>query len=125
MGLSYAEIELSNPRLPELGKVRATSLADTGAMLLCLPLRIAEKLKLETADHRPATLADGRSVTVPYVGPIEVRFGNRNCYVGALVLGDEVVLGAVPMEEMDLVVSPLTREVTVNPASPEKPQYRA
>jgi hypothetical protein len=45
--------------------------------------------------------------------------------VGAFVMGDEVVLGAVPMEDMDLVVSPLTREVTVNPKHPDGPVARA
>ena len=37
---------------------------------------------------------------VPYAGPIEILFENRNCFVGALVLGDEVLLGVVPMEDM-------------------------
>jgi hypothetical protein len=35
-----------------------------------------------------------------------------------MVMGDETLLGAIPMEDMDLVVRPLTREVTVNPESP-------
>ncbi len=47
-----------------------------------------------------------------------VRFKNRTGFVGALVLGDEVLLGAIPMEEMDLVVNPRDRSVDVNPASP-------
>jgi hypothetical protein len=34
------------------------------------------------------------------------------------VLGDEVLLGAIPMEEMDLVVNPRDRTVDVNPDSP-------
>ncbi len=63
-------------------------------------------------------------MNVPYVGPIKVSFGNRFCYVGALVLGDEVLLGAVPMEDMDLIVHPSRREVTVNPASPNIPHAR-
>ena len=120
----YAEIELANPRRPELGSVRVKALADTGAMMLCIPPHIVERLSLEQADERPVTLADGRRVTPPYVGPIQVRFGKRGCFVGALVMGDEVLLGAVPMEDMDLVVSPLTRTVTVNPASPDAPSYR-
>ena len=40
------------------------------------------------------------------------------CYVGAIVLGDEVLLGAIPMEDMDLVVLPLERRVAVNPLNP-------
>ncbi len=124
MGLSYAEIELSNPRQPELGPVRASALADTGATMLCIPQRVAAQLDLETADELPIFLADGRRMTVPFVGPIQVRFGKRFCFVGAYVLGDEVILGALPMEDMDLVVSPLTREVMINPLRPDGPQHR-
>jgi len=70
------------------------------------------------------TLADGSNSTVPYVGPIRVQFEKRQCFVGALVLGDEVLLGAVPMEDMDLVLNPARQEVTVNPASPNIPHSR-
>jgi hypothetical protein len=52
---------------------------------------------------------------------VEVTFGNRSCFVGALVLGDEVLLGAVPMEDLDLVISPGRRTVEVNPDSPNIP----
>lgn len=58
------------------------------------------------------------------VGPLKVAFEKRFCYVGALVLGDEVLLGAVPMEDMDLVVNPARRMVTVDPASPNLPHAR-
>jgi len=123
--MTLANIELANALRPEMAPVHASALADTGAMMLCIPSSVASRLELETADHRPVTLADGRRVSVPYVGPIQVRFAKRACFVGALVMGDEVVLGAVPMEDMDLVISPLTRAVTVNPASPDAPLHRA
>jgi len=55
---------------------------------------------------------------VPYVGPIEARFKNRAAYVGAIVMGEEVLLGAIPMEDMDLVVLSEERRVDVNPLSP-------
>ena len=55
----------------------------------------------------------------PYVGPIETRFKNRAAYVGAIVMGDQVLLGAIPMEDMDLVVTPQDRRVDVNPLSPD------
>jgi hypothetical protein len=38
--------------------------------------------------------------------------------MSALVIGDEVLLGAIPMEDMDLVVNPRDRSVDVNPDSP-------
>jgi len=87
-------------------------------------MSIALQLKLETESMREVSVADGRSKNVPYVGPVRVSFGKRFCYVGALVLGDEVLLGAVPMEDMDLVVSPSRREITPDPASPNIPHAR-
>ena len=118
MGYAYADIELGNPRRPDLTPVRVRALADTGALLLCIPEHIAVQLRLETESTREVAVADGRTTSAPYVGPLKVTFGNRLCYVGALVLGDEVLLGAVPMEDMDLIVRPGRREVTVDPASP-------
>ena len=53
-----------------------------------------------------------------YVGPVRIRFENRSCYVGAIVLGEQVLLGAIPMEDMDLVVLPLERRIAVNPLHP-------
>jgi len=63
-------------------------------------------------------LADGHRRTVPYVGPVEVRFRNRRCFTGAMVLGNEVLLGAIPMADMDLVLRPQLQSVDVNPESP-------
>ena len=114
----YADIELGNPRRPEPTTVRVRALADTGALLLCIPEQVAVQLNLETESTREVAIADGRKMSVPYVGPLKVTFGNRLCYVGAMVLGDEVLLGTVPMEDMDLVLNPARREVTVDPASP-------
>jgi hypothetical protein len=48
-------------------------------------------------------------------------FMQRSCFTGALVMGDEVLLGAVPMEDMDLILHPASRTVTVNPESPNIP----
>ena len=122
MGYVHAEIELSNPREPALNKIVVTAMVDTGALTLCIPEHVCLQLKLEEAEKREITTADGRKSLVPYVGPVKIQFQNRTAFVGALVLGDEVLLGSVPMEDMDLVVNPSRREVTVNPASPNIPQ---
>ncbi len=100
------------------------ALADTGALMLCIPEHVALQLNLGTESMREVSVADGRSLTVPYVGPLKVTVGERFCYVGALVIGDEVLLGAVPMEDMDLVVNPGRREITVHPDSPNIPHAR-
>jgi clan AA aspartic protease len=124
MGHVFAQIALSNPRKPELRTVEAKALVDTGALMLCIPEHLVLQLGLETESEREVSVADGRKRKVPYVGPLKVAFGNRFCYVGALVLGDEVLLGAVPLEDMDLVVSPGRRELTVDPQSPNIPHAR-
>jgi clan AA aspartic protease len=121
MGITYATIEIRNPVRPDLSPVTATALADTGALHLCIPQHIALQLSLDTQEEREVTLADGSKLLVPYVGPLGLRFANRQCFVGALVMGDEILLGAIPMEDMDLVVVPMTRQVGINPASPNIP----
>jgi clan AA aspartic protease len=124
MGHIFANIELSNPCKPELRPVGIKALADTGALILCLPEHIALQLDLQTESLREVTVAEGRSMNVPYVGPVKVSFENRICFVGALVLGDEVLLGAVPMEDMDLLLSPSRQSIVVNPSSPNIPHAR-
>ena len=125
MGIIRTKIELRNPRLPELSPIEVNALVDTGAHMLCLPEHIVVQLKLEELQQREITTADGRKHSVPYVGPVRTTFGNRDSYCGALVLGDEVLLGAIPMEDMDLVINPLRQTVTVNPESPNIPMALA
>ncbi|HEX5046830.1 MAG TPA: clan AA aspartic protease [Gammaproteobacteria bacterium] len=118
MGLVTAKLQLSNPREPSLAPIEVRALADTGSVFLCIPEHVRLQLNLEPLEHREVKLADGSRKSYPYVGPIVLRFKNRSGFVGALVLGDEVLLGAIPMEEMDLVVNPRDRTVDVNPDSP-------
>jgi clan AA aspartic protease len=124
MGYVKADIALSNPVRPELAEMQVSALADTGALMLVIPEHVRLQLGLEQAETREITTADGSRHVVPYVGPVRVTFENRQCFVGALVLGDEVLLGAVPMEDLDLVVVPAQQRVQVNPASPNIPQAR-
>jgi hypothetical protein len=46
MGLTYSIIKLSSPRNTELQPIEIKSLVDTGALMLCIPSSIAEKLEL-------------------------------------------------------------------------------
>lgn len=121
MGLTYTTLSLRNPVEAQLSSMPVQALVDTGALHLCIPQHVALQLNLKTLEEREVTLADGKKSRVPYVGPIEVSFANRRCFVGAMVLGDEALLGAIPMEDMDLVVYPATQEVRVNPNSPNIP----
>ncbi len=116
MGFVHADLTLKNPRTEAEMQVRA--MADSGALLLCIPQHVALQLKLEELEKREVTLADGKRQLVPYVGPLQVQFANRRCFTGALVLGDETLLGAVPMEDLDVLVDMARQRLIVNPDSP-------
>src|SRR5437762_2877281 len=118
MGLVHGKVTLKNPRRPDLQPIEVDALADSGAVHLCIPPHVQLQLGLEETAKKEVTLADGGKKLVPYVGPIELHFKNRVGFAGALVLGDEVLLGAIPMEDMDLVINPKTRSLDVNPESP-------
>lgn len=119
MGLIKAKVTLKNPRKPDIPPLEVEALVDSGALHLCIPPDVQAQLGLEDIDKKDVTVADARTQSVPNVGPVEVRFQNRVGFAGALVIGDEVLLGAIPMEDMDLVIIPKTRTLSVNPASPD------
>ena len=119
MGLVSTKLTLSNPRLEELRPLEVTALADSGAYFLCLPEEVANELRLESDSEKEVTTADGKRQTCRYVGPVRVAFENRSCYVGGVVLGNQVLLGAIPMEDMDLVVLLLEQRVAPNPLRPQ------
>ena len=87
-------ILLRNARVPTLA-LQIDALADSGALHLCIPQHVCDHLRLEKMADREVTLADGSTRLVPYVGPVEIRFKNRVGLTGALVLGDQVLLGTV------------------------------
>lgn len=96
-------------------------MVDSGALHLCIPQVVAEELHLEEIHKRRVTTADGQTHECPYVGPLAIRVCGRECFTGAVVIGDEILLGAVPMEDMDIWISPSKHMVVPNPASPDIP----
>lgn len=118
MGIVSAQIVLKNPRMPALEPMEVHAIADSGALHLCIPEHVRLQLQLEVISNREIVLADGTVRSVPYAGPVQIQFKNRVGFAGALVMGDQVRVGAIPMEDMDLVIIPKTRTLDVNPASP-------
>jgi clan AA aspartic protease len=121
MGLTYANIEVENLFTHRTMPVKA--LVDSGAVFLSVPEHVAVQLGFDVSEvgTREVVLANGHRESVPMVGPVRVHFADRYCDLSALVLGDEPLLGAVPMEMMDLVVHPATQTLSINPASPYVP----
>jgi clan AA aspartic protease len=118
MRLVKGGVVLKNPRLLEVDPVEVEALGDSSALHLCIPEHVKIQLRLEAIDCKEVTLAHGTRKLVEYVGPIELHFKNRVGFAGALVMGDQVLIGAIPMENMDLVIIPKTRTLAVNPESP-------
>ena len=132
MGLVYADIKLTNES--DLLLVRRNiidqdgvkqldlrMLVATGAYMLSINENIQAILQLPFVQKRRAQNADGRVVEFDVVGPVRVEFKDRMSMCMAMILpGDsEPLLGAVPMEEMDVVVLPLEQKLAVNPGHPE------
>ncbi|NNM81842.1 MAG: clan AA aspartic protease, partial [Burkholderiales bacterium] len=112
MGLVYAKIRLGNPANPHLEPLEAKALVDSGAVHLCIPEHVALQLQLRELEQREVITADGKRHLCAYVGPVSIEYRGRHCFTGALVLGDGVLLGSIPMEDMDLVVDPGRRMLT-------------
>lgn len=131
MGLVYAEITLINGEdlilakrsiigEDEVKQMTVKMLADSGSYMMAINETIQEQLSLPVKEKRKAQMADGRVNEYEVVGPIEVKFKNRRCSVDAMVLpGDnEPLLGAIPMEDMDVLIHPQRQELVVNPEHP-------
>ena len=131
MGLVYADIEILSSfdlelcRRGKLAKadiksVAVRALVDSGAYMLSINETIKAQLDLMVIEEQIAELADGSRIKLEVVGPVDVRFANRSTSARALVLpGDaEVLLGAIPMEDLDVVIDLKQQTLKVNPAHP-------
>lgn len=125
MGIIYLDLRLSNFAHSDVQEIDAKSLVDTGAIDLIIPEHLAIQLKLKDLKPREVILATGNRQVVRYVGPVNGETLGRDCATAAAVTGDQVLLGAIPMEAMDLVIHPRTQQVAVNPESPNIPMFSA
>jgi len=131
MGLVYADIELINGDdlalarrsligLEEVKRISVPALVDTGAIMLCINENIQEQLNLPIVETRKAQMANGQIAEFNVVANVELRFQNRQTTCRALVLpGDsELLLGSIPLEDMDVLVHPRQQELIINPVHP-------
>lgn len=131
MGLVYANIKLINSDdlgmakrniigHEEVRELTVNMVVDSGAYMMAINETIQEQLGLLFIEKRKSIMADGSVVEHDVVGPIVVKFANRTAVCNAVVLqGDnEPLLGAIPMEEMDVIIHPRRQELLVNPEHP-------
>ena len=137
MGHVYADITLLNAfevRAAQKGLIAeedvktlsVNALVDSGAMSLTINEEIARQLDLQVQKRLEVTLADGSFRKCDYVGPVDIHFENRFACCHALVLpgADEVLLGVIPLEEMDVIIDPITQKLAVHPDRPLTAQMR-
>ena len=131
MGMVYADIELINSSdmemarrhiigTDEIKRMQLNMSVDSGAYMMAINETIQSQLELPFVEKRKVQVADSRVVEYEVVGPVFVKFKNRTAVCNAFVLpGDsEPLLGAIPMEEMDVLIHPQRQELIVNPEHP-------
>ena len=135
MSTIYTEISLKNAfdvekaeegiiTEQEIRQTTVKALVDTGAWTLVINEKVREKLGLKIKGTDWATLADGKRETFNLTAPIEVIWKDRRAICTALVLpnADEVLLGAIPLETLDLMIHPRTE--TLVGAHGDQPVHR-
>ena len=131
MGLVYADIELINADdvafarrhyidEEEIKRMHFNMLVDSGSIILAINEEIQEQLQFPVVGKRNAELANGHILECDVVGSVELKFKNRSTSCRAIVLpgSSEPLLGAIPMEDMDVLIHPARQELVVNPDHP-------
>jgi len=123
MGTVFTEITLKNGSdlvLAQNGHIKdqnvrsltVDALVDTGAMTLVINEDICSKLGLSIEGSRTAFLAGGAGISCKITEPVRIYWKNRDATCRAWVLpGNDILLGAIPLEEMDLAVDPVNKEL--------------
>jgi len=123
MGTVFTEITLKNGSdlvLAQNGHIKdqnvrsitVDALVDTGAMTLVINEDICKKLGLSIEGSRTAFLAGGAGISCKITEPVRIYWKNRDATCRAWVLpGNDILLGAIPLEEMDLAVDPVNKEL--------------
>ena len=125
MGTVYAEITLKNVSdfvrvregLLKEQNVRETmvnAMVDTGAITLVINETVCEKLGLEIQETREATLANNTKEMCKIAEPVEIQWKKRKsvCRPWVLPGAELILLGVIPLEDMDLMVDPKNQELT-------------
>jgi clan AA aspartic protease len=115
MGTVVEEITLINDRdvarveagvRSDVRQVTVEAIVDTGAVTLAITEDIRERLGLEIVKRQEMQMANGTVAECGVTTVVDIHWKDRNCCCGAVVIpgANYVLLGALPLEFMDLVV---------------------
>jgi clan AA aspartic protease len=98
----------------EIRRLTVNAVVDTGAGTLIINEEIREKLGLQVEETGEVTLAGGIRAPCRITEMVKIYWKNRRAACEAVVVPSEedVLLGALPLEGMDLTINPLRNEVT-------------
>jgi predicted aspartyl protease len=99
----------------------ADALVDTGAVSSVITANVMKQLGVLAIGHRLAEYADGRKDRVELTEPITFDITGRTTTEGAMVLGDEVIIGQTVLEVIDMFVDGVNQKLIPNPAHPDQP----
>jgi len=96
-------------------KVSLEAMVDTGAVTMVIPEDVAKALGLSVVQVRTATLADGTKRQIPVMGALRLEIFGRPMICDAYVTptGRMPLIGQIPLEALDLIVDPGSREARV------------
>lgn len=104
-----------------LGQYQGQALVNTGAVMLVIPQKVAEHLGLRIRGQQIARFANGAEELVGVTEPIIVECEGRRTADEALVGGDEILIGQVILEKLDLLPDYQNQRLIPNPANPDYP----
>ena len=93
----------------EVRSLKVEAMPDTGAWTLVINEEVREKLGLDIEGEVRSTIANGATANYPMTKPVKIQWKNRVTFQSAVVVADakKVLLGALPLEGMDLIVDPV------------------
>jgi clan AA aspartic protease len=124
MGLVHAEITLKNAgdiasvrrgyiKEPDIRQTTVTAMVDTGAATLIINEDIRHQLGLSVESTYEAELADGSVQTYDLTESVQIQWKDRKVACQAVVIpnANDVLLGAIPLEALDLIINPVKQEL--------------
>ena len=97
----------------DIRSVTVNALVDTGAMTLCISEDVRQELGLAIEGIRSVRVANGVRVDSQLTEPVEIIWKDRYTTCRPIVIpGAELtLLGVIPLEDLDLTVNPVIREL--------------
>lgn len=113
--------------LKEIRELSIDAMPDTGAWTLVISEEIRQRLGLCVEGSIASTLADGTTANYQMTEAVKIQWKDRSTTQQALVVPEaaDILLGALPLEAMDLMVDPVhERLIGVHGSQPMHVLYK-